>query len=273
MKPSRLLLLCLVVSACSHRLSGPDHDFAQGAFDLAGFVTPSTDLAGEDLAFTPSDGTIYAHTASTLYSVDATTFALTSIGSFGTSDEMTDLAVTPDNKIYTISKTALYLVDGGTGMATQVFSGIASSNVALTFQKDGTLLAADQGGTVRVIDPVSNMVTELGTYGSGYDTAGDLVAVSDGTLFGVSTKAPGVSSSAGNVLIKVDTTTAAATTVGPIGYTGVFGVAYTGGRVIAFTTSGQIIRIDPTTGAGSLVTTATNVTFYGAGTSPLVPIM
>jgi streptogramin lyase len=272
MRLSVLAVLALVLVACSHGRDGGAHDFAQGNFDLAGFIPPSTDLAGADLAYTPGDGVIYAHTAGALYTVDPASFALTMVGSFGTSDEMTDLAVTPNNDIYTISKTSLYHVDPTSGAATQVMTGISSSNVALTFQKDGTLLAADQGGTVRVIDPVANMVTELGTYGSGYDTAGDLVAVSDGTLFGVSTKAPGVSG-ASNVLIKVDTTNASATTVGSIGYTGVFGVAYTGGRVIAFTSSGQVIRIDPTTGAGTLVATDTNIDFYGAGTSPLVPIM
>ncbi len=266
------LLGLVSLAACSHGLSGGPRDLEGGAFDLAGFVSPSDDLAGADLAYTAADGTIYAHTATTLYTVDPTTFDITSVGSFGTSDEMTDLAITPDNMIYTISKTALYRVNAATGAATMIFSGIASSNVALTFQKNGTLLAADQSGTVRVIDPTNNMVTDLGTYGSGYDTAGDLVAVSDGTLFGVSTEAPGLGSST-NVLIKVDTTNASATTVGEIGYTGVFGVAYTGGRVIAFTSTGQIIRIDPTTGTGTLVATHTGIAFYGAGTSPLVPIM
>jgi hypothetical protein len=273
MKLRGLSLVSLVLmAACSHGLSGGPRDFAQGSFDLAGFVAPSDDLAGADLSYTAADGTIYAHTATTLYTVDPTTFDLTTVGTFGTSDEMTDLAITPDNSIFTISKTALYRINASTAAATMIFSGIASSNVALTFQKNGTLLAADQSGTVRVIDPTSNMVTELGTYGTGYDTAGDLVAVSDGTMFGVSTEAPGLGNST-NVLIKVDTTNASATTVGKIGYTGVFGVAYTGGRVIAFTSTGQIIRIDPMTGMGTLVATHTGVAFYGAGTSPLVPIM
>jgi hypothetical protein len=122
-----------------------------------------------------------------------------------------------------------------------------------------------------VIDPTSGKVTELGTYGSGFDTAGDLVAVSDGTMFGISAKGPG-SSTTSNVLIKVDTKSAKGTGVGPIGFDNVFGIAYAGGRVLAFNTAGQIVRIDPKTGQGTLVATHTGVKFWGAGTSPLVPI-
>ncbi len=259
--------------ACSDGFSRGARDLAPagGDRDLAGFVKPEdVDLAGFD--FPPALGTIYAHTAKTLYTVDPTTFALTTIGDFGGTDDMTDLAVTPDGSVYTISKTSLYKVNEIDGHATQLFSGIASSNVALTFQNNGTLLAADQAGTVRTIDPQTGVITDIGTYGAGYDTAGDLVAVADGTMFGVSTKAPTLGSTT-NVLIKVNTATAQATSVGKIGYQGVFGVAYSGGRVIAFTNMGEIIRIDPNTGTGTLVKTHAGVKFYGAGTSPLVPIL
>lgn len=238
--------------------------------DLAGFGhTEPPDFSGLD--FPPAFGTIYAHTGQTLYTVDPFTYDLTTVGDFGAAEDMTDLAITPDNKIYTISRTSLFSVNKTTAAATSLFSGIASSNVALTFQTDGTLLAADQAGKVRVIDPTNGDVTEVGAYGTGYDTAGDLVAVADGTMYGVSTKAPSLGSDT-NVLIKVNSTNAKATSVGKIGYTGVFGVAYAGGRVLAFTNMGEIIRIDPATGNGTLVRTYSGMKWYGAGTSPLVPI-
>jgi hypothetical protein len=268
----RLGLLCatLLVTACGGRDTGGAADLGGHDNDLGGFVTHEVDLAGFD--FPPQLGTIYAHTGQTLFTVDPTTYDLTTVGPFGGTDDMTDLAVTPDGNVYTISRTSLYKVDSSTGTATQIVSGIASSNVALTFQNDGTLLASDQSGAVRVIDPTTGKVTELGTYGTGYDTAGDLVAIADGTMYGVSTMAPSLGNST-NVLIKVNTSTAKAATVGKIGYTGVFGVAYAGGRVLAFTSTGQIIRIDPATGTGTLVKTHAGIKFYGAGTSPLVPVL
>jgi hypothetical protein len=263
--------ICLFTfAACGNDRGGPVDQGQPIDRDLGGFVTHEVDLAGFD--FPPSLGTIYVHTATTLYTVDPTTYDLTTIGDFGGSDDMTDLAVTPDGKVYTISKTSVYEVDSASAKATQIVSGIASSNVALTFNNDGTLLAADQAGAVRVIDPASGDVLDIGTYGTGYDTAGDLVAIADGTMYGVSTKAPTLGSTT-NVLIKVNTSDAKATTVGKIGYTGVFGVAYSGGKVLAFTNTGQIIRIDPTTGTGTLVKTHSGIKFWGAGTSPLVPVL
>ena len=57
--------------------------------------------------------------------------------------------------------------------------------------------------------------------------------------------------------------------VGPIGYGNVWGLAYVNARVIGFTTAGQILEIDPATGAGTLLATR-SVVFWGAGMSPLV---
>jgi len=260
----------LAAGGCSHGV-GNIPDMPKGSGDLAGFVNNDEDLAIA-YDFPPQLGIIYAHTGTTLYTVDPSSYDLTTVGDFGGMDDMTDLAVTPDGNVYTISRTSLYKVDTNTGAATQLFAGIASSNVALTFRDDGTLVAADQAGAVRIIDPSSGNVTELGTYGTGYDTAGDLVAIADGTMYGVSTKAPSLGSNT-NILIKVNTATAKATSVGKIGYTGVYGVAYAGGRVLAFTSTGQIIRIDPSTGIGTLVKTHSGLKFYGAGTSPLVPVL
>lgn len=266
----KTLLVVALLAGCDStggRVNGPAYDFG-GLVDFG-----ARDFAGLDLAEPPQvDPTIiYAHEASTLYTVDPVTFDVTTVGSFGVSDSMTDLAVTPDGSIYTISTTSLYSVDSSTAKATLLMSNITSSNVALTFQTDGTLLASDKSGTVRVIDPVAKTVHDIGTYGSGFNTAGDLVAVSNGTLFGISETGPG-SSSTSNVLLLVDPTSGKATGVGGIGYDQVFGLAYAGGRVLAFTGTGDIIAIDHTTGQGTLVRSYPSKSWYGAGTSPLVPI-
>jgi hypothetical protein len=273
------LALLSGLSACnSGKIGTPGVDMNRGNADLAGFVTPpeQVDLAGFD--FPPTLGVVYAHTGTTLYTVDMSTYDLTEVGQFhtqldlGADEDMTDLAITPDGKVYTISRGSFYSVNETTGRATKIFSGITSSNVAMTFQNNGTLLSADQAGKVYEIDPGASTVTEVGSYGTGYDTAGDLVAIADGTMYGVSTKAPGLSGTT-NVLIKVNTSTGKATTVGEIGYTGVFGVAYSGGKVVAFTKDGEIIGIDPSTGQGTLLRTHASVRFYGAGTNPLVPVL
>jgi hypothetical protein len=84
-----------------------------------------------------------------------------------------------------------------------------------------------------------------------------------------STTAGGGDASSNNVLIRVDTSTGVATAVGPIGFGDVWGLAYSNARVIGFTTGGQIVRIDPQTGAGALLADP-GIMFWGAGQSPLV---
>jgi hypothetical protein len=276
MKKCEVWVLALVLVAGCDASSRVANDLGGGGGggNLDGHLAGAEDLSGPspDLPIV-DNATIYAHEANTLYLVDPVTFNLTTVGSFGATESMTDLAITPDGKIYTISKTSVYLVDPATAHATELVKNLNNSttNVALTFQTDGTLLASDQTGKVRVIDPTTGTVTEIGAYGSGFDTAGDLVAVADGTMFGISASGP-QSTSSSNVLIKVNPQTGVAVGVGPIGYVGVFGTAYSNGRVLAFTKTGQIIRIDPKTGAGTLVKTYSGKVFYGAGTSPLVPI-
>jgi hypothetical protein len=143
----------------------------------------------------------------------------------------------------------------------------------MTFLPDGTLLAADKEGGVRRIDPSSGLVTELGAYGDGYGTAGDLVAVTDGTMYAIADDGPDGDEWDDNVLLAIDAATGAyQTAIGRLGFGGVFGVAYTGGRIYAFTREGGVIEVDRATGAGTLVRSHPDVDFYGAGVSPLVEV-
>src|SRR5438132_11669653 len=95
-------------------------------------------------------------------------------------------------------------------------------------------------------------------------------------MFGDSDKnATGSSIAGNNLLMTINTSTGAATPVGSIGFGNVFGLAYYKSRVIAFTSvsggTGQILEINPTTGAGTLRATH-NHNYFGATVSPLIPI-
>ena len=86
---------------------------------------PGTDgsVGGADATSYPDAGPqpvqMFVHTGTTLYLIDDINFTLTEIGTFDApeNDHMTDLAVTPDGEIYTLSKTALYRVDRDTAQA------------------------------------------------------------------------------------------------------------------------------------------------------------
>jgi streptogramin lyase len=185
---------------------------------------------------------------------------------------MNDLAVTPDGALYTISSNALYSVEAATGKATFVADVPGVDNVGMTFLPDGTLLATDQAGGVRRVDPANGNVTEIGAFGGGYATAGDLVAVLDGTMYAISDMGPVGDEYDNNVLLTVDTATGVAAPVGQIGYGRVFGCAYANGHVFAFTADGNLVEIDRTTGQGTLLRSYPGIAFWGAAVTPLVVV-
>jgi hypothetical protein len=244
---------------------GPDDntDVAQ-PIDTAStpdMVAPRPDMVSQQMF------PMYAHDNQNLFRIEVPSFDLTMLGPFNANDDMTDLAVTSDGRIFTISATALYQVDVQSGQANKVTDVPGVDNVALGFLPSGELLASDKNGDVRRINPNTGAITEVGNYGNGYATAGDLVAVADGTLYGIS-DAPAAYLD-NNLLMKVDPNTGMGTAIGPIGYGKVWGMAYNGGKVYAFTKAGEIIEINPDTGQGTLKRMHP-VEFWGAGVSPLV---
>lgn len=215
-------------------------------------------------------GQMYAHSSKELFAIDPSTLKLSSIGLFGTgSPDINDLAVTPDGQIYAVSVNDLWQVDRKTAALTHVTKVQGTANVALTFEVGGTLLASDKGGMLRRIDPKTGQVTDVGHYGTGMSASGDLVAIKDGTLFGVN---DGDGADKPNQLITINPSTGKATIVGTIGYHHVWGLAYWRGTVYGLTRDGQLLGIEPKTGKGTLVETFASIQFWGAAVTPLAPI-
>src|SRR4029079_1430832 len=99
--------------------------------------------------------------------VDPTTFALTHVGAFGSSDQITDIAVTPSGDLWAISFSSLYRVDKTNAHATYVAAVSGSGNNGLTFLPSGNLLAADGSGGLKRIDTTNGSVTAVGNFGNG----------------------------------------------------------------------------------------------------------
>jgi outer membrane protein assembly factor BamB len=288
-RASALLVSACLVAAAAGCGGGVDPGLPDLRFigDVAGDTQVSPDLPANPDGFTPVPDAepprdevtpppdapppqqfpMYAHDATTLFRIEVPSFDLTVLGSFDTLDNINDLAVTPEGRIFVISSTMLYEVDTQTGVANAVTEVAGADNVALGFLPNGELLASDKSGAVRRINPTSGAITEVGNFGHDYATAGDLVAVADGTLYGTSDAPDAYYDN--NLLVKVDPVTADATPIGPIGYGQVWGMAYNGGKVYAFTRNGEIIEINPDTGQGTLKRQH-DVEFWGAGVSPRV---
>lgn len=262
------LLLCVAATACVDDDSGDLPDGGSTSTFDAQKITPESDAA-------PSLTRMFVHTDTTLYLMDDVNFALTEIGKFKAPDDdrMTDLAVTPDGEIYTLSNTWLYKVNRDSAQATRVAPVDGTVNVGMTFLIDGTLLATDKKGGVRKIDPASGAVTELGKFGSGYATAGDLVAVEDGRMFAISDRGPMGNEKDNNVLITINPETGAfVQSMGQIGWGKVFGCAVANNRVYAFTEQGYVIEINPVNGIGTQRAYYKDIKFWGAGVTPRASI-
>lgn len=266
-----LVLAATLVAGCPD--GGGDFNPGSGGADAGleddSFVFPDAELApdGTSTTYFPTQ-TMYTHSGDELFRVSPSTLQVTSVGTFApNSPHMNDLAVTPDGGLYGISSNNLYRVSPADATVTWVAKVPGTVNVALTFDINGTLLAADKSGALRRIDPATGKVTPIGSYGPGFGSSGDLVGLKDGTLYDVND----VGAKSNNVLIRVDPTTGQATEVGPIGYRMVWGLSFWGGTLYGFTRAGKFLSIDPKTGKGSLIRTYPKE-YWGAAVTPKAPL-
>lgn len=272
----RRTLLLVIWTSASIALYGCEADdaFAPGG-DPGGGVedggTPWPDMQlnfeGNNASWT-APKVMYAHSGDTLFKVDPDTLKVSTVGTFHpNAPHMTDLAVTPDGKLYVVSSSNLYQVDPNDASITWVTKVPGTTNVALTFDVDGTLLASDKEGNFRRVDPKTGASTPIGSYGAGLGSSGDLVALKDGKLYEIND----VGAKGNNTLITVDPKSGKATTVGPTGFRMVWGLSFWGGTLYGFTRLGEFISIDPKTGYGSLIHTF-SCEFWGAAVTPNAPL-
>ncbi|HEY8142487.1 MAG TPA: hypothetical protein VIG06_07450 [Kofleriaceae bacterium] len=268
LRPAVAALILFYASACG----GSDRETPSRPGVDSGL--PDTEPTADSAPPVITPTSMYVHSDTTLYAVDDQDFDLIHIGEFGLGEEdlITDLAVTPDGAVYAISSDNVFEVASDSGEATLSTEFDGGLNVGMTFLDSGELLVAEKDGTVRKVDPESGDVMMVGKFGGGYGTAGDLVAVSDGTMFAIAEDLDG-EEGASNVLVTINPADGKVDQViGPIGFADVFGCAYARGHVYAFTKGGDIIEVDRTTGAGTLKRSYDDMTFWGAGVSPTVDV-
>lgn len=285
MRGSLVVILALAACGGSTRPNGNGVDAPSGTGDGSGSGSGQQGCGGLNNCYS-----VYAHSDTKLYVVDLMAKTLQTVGPFNTpnNDVITDLAVAPDNTIYVISNTAIYTADATDGHTTKVGSLAAcgTKGVALTTLPSGDIWTGDFSGALCKID-VSSGTPTVGspvTMGSGMALSGDLVAVSDGTVYGTAYKlsdGTNMGTQASNVLVKIDLSNGAVTQVGATGYPKLFGTSFALGQVFGFTHdgTGKVVTIDPTSGASTLFATFTDpsthqpISFAGAGVNSLVPVI
>jgi len=287
------LISCLfVLGACETRTTldaAVDVDAAPGdaGHDAAVDSGPPVD-AGPRL----DDVLIYAHSRDTLYTFSAYTNTVNEIGLFELPDGsaapfMLDIAVDSEGVVFTSSQEALFTVDVMTAVVTQVGEfGLGSDQLfALSFltpteSPDGTemLVGATNAGAYYSVDRNTASTALLGNYPDGWGSSGDIVSVDGLGTFATLRRMDFT----GDVLARIIFARDGSSTVTVIGptrsasedFSELFGLGYWGRDLFGFTNSGQLLRIDRTTGAAEVVTTATGSSqFWGAGVTTIVPVL
>ena len=202
-----------------------------------------------------ADNIDYAATSSQLGTIDLQTGVFTEIGVMNgiLGSDTQDLARLPGGLLYgSNASSELVLIDPVSLTTSMV--GVCGNNIfGLAFRQDGTLFGCSSD-TLYQINPNTGAATLVGTMGvnSGFydvkfDGAGNLYLVSTPDLVANST------------LYLVNTATGQALQIGQGGAVGfnVWALDFENGTLFGFTSGGQIVSINMTTGTGTFVANET----------------
>ena len=202
---------------------------------------------------------------SNLWIIDPVAITAQMVGPTGKSN-LTDIAITPDNRIIAITTGAAYELDAQTGHATVIANAAwLPQQDALDALPDGRLLVGG-GAKLVAIDISSGAQTTVGSIASGRVFSGDVAASGASSAIGTAK----VTSGSGNDhLVSFDVNTHAVTDLGDLGYPKVYGLDYgCDGNLYGMvaSTPPKLLRVNPTTGATTTLGTMAGgpTTLWGA---------
>jgi hypothetical protein len=180
---------------------------------------------------------------------------------------MFDFDTAPDGGLYGIAGSSLYRFQPGSSNWDRVgsFSGVSPNPNGFAIDNAGVGWVT--GGTRVWRMDISDASTVRITDNTGFTSSGDCVVDKGDVLY--------MSAASGSVddLVIIDGSTGAATRVGSIGFGQVYGLASAWGTLFGFTSRGELIEIDTSTGRGTLRHTLRDAAgrapiWYGSASSP-----
>jgi len=222
---------------------------------------------------------VYAHSADTLYRMDANSKQIAVVGPFSGCDQVIDIAIDSSSNAYVTTYSGLYKVSLTSAACTLIASGTSYPN-SLSFVPKGTLdpnveaMVGYQGSEYVRIDTTSGAITSVGALTGGYTSSGDIVSVINGGTF---LTVKGGTQNCSDCLLQVDPKTGdLIQNYGSVNHTDVFGLAFWAGTAYGFDNGGQVFSIDVQN--GQVVTAAIPVpnpppglSFWGAGSTTAAP--
>ncbi|MBL9102028.1 MAG: thrombospondin type 3 repeat-containing protein [Myxococcales bacterium] len=266
---------------------GQEDKDGDGAGDVCDFDLDGDGIPNGDDVF-PNDGTkpgvvtpfkIYAHSSGNLHTVDVATYAVAPVGAFqyeSHSGQMTDVAIDRSGQLFGVTFNDAFVCNPTTAFCYWLGS-LPNSYNGLTWVPAGTvlpdkdaLIGITTGGQWYHLKLMNGMINavQLGQYGNGLTSSGDSFSIEGVGTFAAVNKG----GAPGTVIISVDPKTGAST--GELatlnGYFSVYGLAGWEGLILAFDSSGQMIKVDPVT---KVVTPLGNkgVSWWGAGVGTVLP--
>jgi surface antigen len=158
---------------------------------------------------------------------------------------LTDVALSPDGRLYGCSFWDLFEIDVATGQMRHIgeFPDDLSPDVfsinALAFSPDGQLYGADQAGTLFSISTENAQLTQVGYLGG--PSSGDLVFYSNSQFYATI----GGPDLATDQLVSVDITAGQSQVLFDLGVDEVYGLALVNGTLTGYSSAGNPIKIDP----------------------------
>lgn len=202
---------------------------------------------------------------SKLWVIDPVGITATMIGATGQS-ALTDVAITPDNRIIAITMTGAFQLNPQTGHASQIAGAAWLTNQnALDALPDGRLLV---GGDAKLIavDIDTGAQTNVGSIATGRVFSGDVAASGAAAALGTAKVTTG---SGNDHLVSFNVTSHSVVDLGDLGYPKVFGLDYgCDGNLYGMvaTSPPKLVRVNAATGATTMLGTMTGgpSTLWGA---------
>jgi len=181
--------------------------------------------------------------SSKLFTLDPATASSRLIGPVGLSS-VTDIAFHGPT-LYGVRSSDFLRINPYTG-ASIVIGSIGTNTNGLAVASDGKIYASG-GNQLLTIDPTTGHGTPVGTFGPGLTSSGDLAFDSNDILYGA------LVSGATAVLARINRLTGAATVIGPMGVSEVYGMAFFCCRLFGVTNGGDLININVVTGNATII--------------------
>lgn len=182
------------------------------------------------------------------------------VSTTGESVYLVDLAVHPDGRLFGISNGWLYVINSKTAECTRVGAERDAWAVGMTFLPDGRLVIAGAG--VHVLDAQTGTIADTLVPDGVHQTSGDVLAVPDGRLLWTIQGPNGL-----DLLMDIDPSTKAVTTLGVTGAANIWGLAWARGEVLGYTGHGRRVTLDRSTGAATDAAEL-GTPWFGATTHP-----